>query len=157
MQTELWSIGKANEAYVEEGIRLFSGRLRHYTDFSLRIIPPPRNAQHLPIPEQKRQEARLVEQQCEKTDYLVALDEGGKQMSTLQLADFLRHQQNSSLRRLIFLIGGAHGLDAAVLSLARARLSLSDLTFPHQLVRLIMTEQLYRAFTVLRNEKYHHQ
>jgi len=90
-------------------------------------------------------------------DYLVALDEYGKMQTTMQLADFIQQRANAATRQVIFLIGGAFGLDTAVLDRAQLKLSLSPLTFPHQLVRLIMTEQLYRAYTVINREKYHHQ
>lgn len=157
MKIELWSIGRGNEPYIEEGVRLFSERLRHYTDFSLRIIAPPRNAAKLNTTDAQRQEAAIILSQLDKSDYLVALDEKGKQMSTESLAAFLQQRQNSSVRRLVILIGGAYGLDESICRSAQTVLSLSMLTFPHQLVRLIVCEQLYRAFTVLKNEKYHHQ
>lgn len=92
-----------------------------------------------------------------KDDYLVALDERGKQLSSKKLADFIQARANESTRKIVFLIGGAYGLDEAVLKRANYKWSLSELTFPHQLVRLILAEQIYRACSIIRNEKYHHQ
>ena len=105
----------------------------------------------------KKKEGELILEWLEDKDYLVALDERGKPFSSAGLAEFMQSRANESTRRLIFLIGGAFGLDERLLKRANLKWSLSQLTFPHQLVRLILTEQLYRAFTILRNEKYHHQ
>jgi 23S rRNA (pseudouridine1915-N3)-methyltransferase len=157
MKIQLWSIGKDNDPYIREGIAVFQKRLQHYVDFELRLIPTVKQAASLSIPELKKQEAKIISDMLQPQDYLVALDEHGKMMSTLQLADFLQQRTNAGTRQLVLLIGGAFGLDPAILQRAQLKLSLSPLTFPHQLVRLIMTEQLYRAYSVLHNEKYHHQ
>ncbi|HEY1163694.1 MAG TPA: 23S rRNA (pseudouridine(1915)-N(3))-methyltransferase RlmH, partial [Chitinophaga sp.] len=127
------------------------------TDFELRLIPTVKQAASLSIPELKKQEARIITDMLQPQDYLVALDEHGKMMTTLQLADFLQQRTNAGTRQLVLLIGGAFGLDPVILQRAQLKLSLSPLTFPHQLVRLILSEQLYRAYSVLHNEKYHHQ
>ncbi|MGE7775799.1 23S rRNA (pseudouridine(1915)-N(3))-methyltransferase RlmH [Chitinophaga sp. NPDC101104] len=157
MKIQLWSIGKENDAWIDEGIKIFRKRLQHYTDFDIKLIPTVKQAASLSVPELKKQEGKIILDMLQPQDYLLALDERGKAFSTLQLADFLRQRNNAGTRQLIVLIGGAFGIDAAVLQRANVQMSLSDLTFPHQIVRLIMTEQLYRAYTVLNNEKYHHQ
>lgn len=157
MKIQLWSIGKDNDPYIRDGIAVFKKRLQHYVDFELRLIPTLKQAASLSIPELKKQEARIITDLLQPQDYLVALDEHGKMMSTLQLADFLQQRTNAGTRQLVLLIGGAFGLDPVILQRAQLKLSLSSLTFPHQLVRLIVTEQLYRAYSVLHNEKYHHQ
>jgi 23S rRNA (pseudouridine1915-N3)-methyltransferase len=157
MKVQLWSIGKDNDPYIRDGIAVFQKRLQHYVDFELRLIPTVKQAASLSIPELKKQEARIITDMLQPQDYLVALDEHGKMMSTLQLADFLQQRTNAGTRQLVLLIGGAFGLDPVILQRAQLKLSLSSLTFPHQLVRLIVTEQLYRAYSVLHNEKYHHQ
>lgn len=157
MKIQLWSIGKENDPYIKEGIAIYQKRLQHYVDFELRLIPTVKQAASLSIPELKKQEAKIILDLLQPQDYLLALDEHGKMMTTLQLADFLQQRTNAATRQLVLLIGGAFGLDASILQRAQARLSLSQLTFPHQLVRLIVTEQLYRAYSVLHNEKYHHQ
>ncbi len=104
----------------------------------------------------KKKEAELILQWLEERDYVVALDEHGKQFNSAALAQFIQSRANESVKRLTFVIGGAFGLDETILKRANMKWSLSSLTFPHQLVRLILTEQLYRSFTILRNEKYHH-
>lgn len=157
MKIQLWSIGKDNDPYIRDGIAVFQKRLQHYVDFELRLIPTVKQAASLSIPELKKQEARIISDMLQPQDFLVALDEHGKMMTTLQLADFLQQRTNAGTRQLVLLIGGAFGIDPSILQRAQWKLSLSSLTFPHQLVRLIMTEQLYRAYSVLHNEKYHHQ
>ncbi len=157
MKIQLWSIGKENDAYISDGIKIFQKRLQHYTDFEIKLIPTVKQAASLSIPELKKQEGKIILDMLQPQDYLLALDERGKTMTTLQLSDFLQQRANAGTRQLVVLIGGAFGLDAAVLQRAQTQLSLSALTFPHQIVRLIVTEQLYRAYTVLNHEKYHHQ
>jgi 23S rRNA (pseudouridine1915-N3)-methyltransferase len=157
VKIQLWSIGKENDAYIQDGIKIFQKRLQHYTDFELKLIPTVKQAASLSIPELKKAEGKMLLEMLQPQDYLVALDERGKQLTTLQLADFVQQRANAGTRQIIILIGGAFGIDEAVLQRAQQKLSLSALTFPHQLVRLIVTEQLYRAYTVLNNEKYHHQ
>jgi 23S rRNA (pseudouridine1915-N3)-methyltransferase len=157
MKIQLWSIGKENDPYIKDGIALYQKRLQHYVDFELKLIPTVKQAASLSIPELKKQEAKIITDMLQPTDYLLALDERGKTMTTMQFADFLQQRTNASTRQLILLIGGAFGIDPSLLQRAQLQLSLSALTFPHQLVRLIMTEQLYRAYTVLNREKYHHQ
>lgn len=157
VKIQLWSIGKENDAYINEGIKIFQKRLQHYTDFDIKLIPTVKQAGSLSVPELKKQEGKMILDMLQPQDYLLALDERGKTMTTLQLSDFLQQRANAGTRQLIILIGGAFGIDTAVLERAQTKLSLSALTFPHQLVRLIVTEQLYRAYTVLNNEKYHHQ
>ncbi|HEY1165193.1 MAG TPA: 23S rRNA (pseudouridine(1915)-N(3))-methyltransferase RlmH, partial [Chitinophaga sp.] len=156
MKIQVWSIGKDNDPYIRDGIAIFQKRLQHYVDFELRLIPTVKQAASLSIPELKKQEARIITDMLQPQDYLVALDEHGKMMTTIQLADFLQQRTNAGTRQLVLLIGGAFGLDSLVLQRAQLKLSLSSLTFPHQLVRLILSEQLYRAYSVLHNEKYHH-
>lgn len=157
MKIQLWSIGKEHDSYIQEGMALFQKRLKHYTDFELKLIPPVKQAASLSTAELKKQEGKLILDLLQPNDFLVALDEYGKSYTTVQLADFLQQRLNSGTRQLVLLIGGAFGIDQAVLHRAHLKLSLSALTFPHQLVRLIMLEQLYRAFTVINHEKYHHQ
>ncbi|HEY6901408.1 MAG TPA: 23S rRNA (pseudouridine(1915)-N(3))-methyltransferase RlmH, partial [Puia sp.] len=107
-------------------------------------------------PDLKKKEAEIILQNLAKDDFLVALDERGKQFTSENLAQFIQTRGNESVKNLVFLIGGVYGLDESVLSRANYRWSLSLLTLPHQLVRLLLSEQLYRACTILRNEKYHH-
>jgi 23S rRNA (pseudouridine1915-N3)-methyltransferase len=157
MKLLFWSIGKANESYVKEGIEEFTKRISRYFPAEWNIIPVPKNTAMLSEADLKKREGEMILQWLKQDDYLVALDEGGKQLHSEKLADFLQQRASESTKNLIFLIGGAYGLDESVLKRAQFRWSLSLLTFPHQLVRLILTEQIYRACTILRNEKYHHK
>jgi len=156
MNLQLWSVGKDHEAYVKTGVDDFTKRISRYYPVEWTILPPPRNAGVLSQPDLKKKEGDLILKSLSKDAYLVALDERGRQMSSEGLAQFIQTRANDSVRDLIFLIGGAYGLDERVLQRANHKWSLSQLTLPHQLVRLVLAEQLYRACTIQRNEKYHH-
>lgn len=157
MKISLWAIGKANEAHVKEGIEDFTKRISRYFPVEWNIIPVPKNSGMLSEMDLKKKEAENILQWLRPEDFLVALDEKGKQLSSEGLAQFLQVRSNESAKNIIFLIGGAFGLDKQILTKAKFTWSLSQLTFPHQLVRLILVEQIYRACTIIRNEKYHHK
>ena len=156
MKIQLWSIGKPHEKELKPAIDQFTNRCNNYFSVEWNIIPVPKNAGMMSEMDLKKKEGEIILEWLEERDYMVALDERGKQFSSKGLADFIQLRANESTKRLIFVIGGAFGLDEAILQRADMKWSLSTLTFPHQLVRLILAEQLYRAFTILRNEKYHH-
>ena len=156
MKLQLWSVGKDHESYVKAGVEDFTRRISRYYPVEWMILPPPRNAATFTMSDLKKKEGEMILEKLEKDDYLIALDEKGKQMSSEGLAEFIQTRANASIRNLIFLIGGAYGLDQPVLQRANYKWSLSQLTLPHQLVRLVLAEQLYRACTIQRNEKYHH-
>jgi 23S rRNA (pseudouridine1915-N3)-methyltransferase len=156
MKVQLWSVGKDNDPYVKTGIDDFTRRITRYFPTEWNLISSPKNAATLSQPDLKKKEAEIILGQLAKDDYVVALDERGRQMTSEALAQFIQTRANSSIRNLVFLIGGAYGIDESVLNRADHRWSLSQLTLPHQLVRLILAEQVYRACTILRNEKYHH-
>jgi 23S rRNA (pseudouridine1915-N3)-methyltransferase len=156
MKIRLWSVGKNNESYVKEGIADFTGRLSRYFKAEWQIIPPPKNAATLNEADLRKQEGETILHLLTPDDYLVLLDERGKQLSSVELSQFLQQRANESTRSLVFLIGGAFGVDEALFKRADLTWSLSKLVFPHMLVRLVLAEQLYRACTILRNEKYHH-
>jgi 23S rRNA (pseudouridine1915-N3)-methyltransferase len=157
MKLQIWSIGKSHESYIREGVEDFTKRVNRYFPLEWHLIPVPKNTGMLGEPDLKRTEGRIVLDWLQKDDYLVALDEHGKEMTSDKLASFIQTRANESAKRVVFLIGGAYGLDAEVLKRADHSWSLSLLTFPHQLVRLILAEQIYRACTIIRNEKYHHR
>ena len=157
MKIQFWSIGKANEAYVKQGVEDFTKRISNYFKVEWNIIPVPKNAGMLSEMDLKKRESDLLLQWLDKDDYLVVLDERGKQINSEALADFLQARANESTKKLVFLIGGAFGVADSVLKRADYKWSLSQLVFPHQLVRLILAEQVYRACTILKNEKYHHK
>jgi 23S rRNA (pseudouridine1915-N3)-methyltransferase len=157
MKIQFWSVGKTHDSYVKEGVTEFTKRISKYFPVEWTIIPVPKNAGMLSEMDLKKREGETILQWLKPDDYLVALDEHGKQFSSEGLSEFLQERASASTKNLVFLIGGAFGLDAAVLKRAQLKWSLSQLTFPHQLVRLILAEQLYRACTILKNEKYHHK
>src|SRR5258708_4719173 len=156
MKILLWSVGKENDPYVKPGVDDFTRRITRYFPAEWIIIAPPKNAATLSQPDLKKKEAEIILGSLAKEDYLIALDERGKQMTSEGLAQFIQARANSGNKNLVFLIGGVYGLDESVLARADHRWSLSQLTLPHQLVRLVLAEQVYRACTILRNEKYHH-
>lgn len=156
MKIHCWTIGKPNEPYVSDGIELFTKRIKHYYPVEWNIFPVPKQTAMLSEADMKRKEGAMILDWLQPDDYLVALEERGKQLSSEELAIFIQKRANESKKRLIFLIGGAYGLDELVLKRADFKWSLSKLVFPHQLVRLILAEQLYRACTIIRGEKYHH-
>jgi len=156
MKIILMSVGKSNEPYVKQGIEEFTKRLNKYFSTEWNIISPPKNAASLSDNELKLQEGKLILSQIQQDDFLILLDERGKQFSSPQLANFVQQRANESAKRLVFLIGGAFGVSNEIFTRANHTWSLSPLVFPHNLVRLILSEQLYRACTILRNEKYHH-
>ena len=157
MKISFWAIGKNNESYISAGVDEFTHRISKYFKVDWNIIPVPKNATILGEMDMKKKEAEIILGWLSKDDYLVALDERGKQLSSEGLADFIQARANQSIKNLVFLIGGAYGLDESVLKKANYKWSLSSLTFPHQLVRLILAEQVYRACSILKNEKYHHK
>ena len=157
MKLQFWTIGKNNEPYVRDGVEDFTKRISKYYPVQWTIIPLPKNAGMMSEMDLKKKEGEIVLEWLTKDDYLVALDEKGKQFNSESLAAFIMKRSNESVKNLIFLVGGAFGLDETVLKRANYKWSLSELTFPHQLVRLILAEQIYRACTILRNEKYHHK
>jgi 23S rRNA (pseudouridine1915-N3)-methyltransferase len=157
MKIWFWSIGKAHDSYVKEGVAEFTKRISKYFPVEWTIIPVPKNAGMLSEIDLKKREGETILQWLKPDDYLIALDEHGKQFSSEGLSELLQERASASTKTVVFLIGGAFGLDAAVLKRAQIKWSLSQLTFPHQLVRLILAEQIYRACTILQNEKYHHK
>lgn len=156
MKIYFWSVGKAHDSYVKEGIDIFTKRISHYYPIEWKIFASAKNAATLSEEEIKKAEAIPLLNALQNDDVLVALDENGKQWNSLELAGFIQQKANESSKNIIFLIGGAYGLNDDILKRSNQRWSLSKLVFPHQLVRLILAEQIYRACTINRNEKYHH-
>lgn len=150
------AIGKAHEPFIKPGVDEFTSRISNYFDVSWMIIPPVKSYGTLQPVELKKKEGEVVLKNINKEDYLIALDERGKQLTSEQFAKFIQERANTSRKNIIFLIGGSYGLDEILLKRSDHVMSLSAFTFPHQLVRLILAEQVYRACTILRNEKYHH-
>ena len=156
MKINFWSVGKAHESYVKEGVDIFTKRISHYFDAEWKIIPTPKNAASLSKKSLLKAEGNIVLKLLQREDFLIVLDEKGKQFSSEKLSEFITNTADKGIKNLVFLIGGAYGIDDEVKSRTNYTWSLSQLVFPHQLVRLILAEQVYRACTIIRNEKYHH-
>ena len=154
MKVLLWAIGKTTESYLETGIQAYEKRIKRYLPFQFEIIPNSRKKSTDPKVV-KQEEARIVLEKLQPDDLLVLLDEKGRAFQSVELANWVQQQLNAPGRRLIFLIGGAYGFTPELYTRANAQISLSRLTFSHQMVRLFFLEQLYRAMTILRNEPYH--
>lgn len=155
MKISFWSIGKLHESYIKEGVELFTNRISHYYPVEWKIFPS--SGYGSSSEEQiKKREASTLLNTLKNDDVLIALDENGKQWTSVELAGFIQQQANKSSKNVIFLIGGAYGIHESVFKQCAFKWSLSKLVFPHQLVRLILAEQVYRACTIIRNEKYHH-
>ena len=156
MKIQFWSVGKNHESYIKEGVDIFTRRIGHYYPVEWSIIPMPKNAGTLSEMDLKKKESEMIMGLLQQTDYLVLMDEKGKEMSSEELAGFIESRGNESIKNIVFLIGGAYGVTDEIKKRAHYKWSLSRLVFPHQLVRLILAEQIYRACTIIRNEKYHH-
>lgn len=157
MKIECWAIGKPHESYVSQGIIDFTQRIGNYYPVEWRLFNQKKSSAALSPLKLKQEEGALVQTTLKTGDWLVCLDEKGKSLSSRKLADFIVDRGNEAVKRLVFLIGGAYGLDDSLLKKSKFLWSLSELTFPHQLVRLILAEQIYRACSIGRNEKYHHE
>lgn len=153
MKIQLWTIGKQQDASTKAAVEDFTMRINRYFPCEWKLLPPSKATDPALI---KKAESQTVLQSVQKDDYLVLLDERGKNISSPELASLLQQRANESRKQVIFLIGGAYGVDAAVRERADFTWSLSKLVFPHQVARLVLAEQVYRACTILRNEKYHH-
>ncbi len=156
MKIECWAIGKAHESYVSAGVNDFTQRIENYYPVEWRLFAAKKTTGSLPPLKLKQDESAMILAQLKPDDWLVSLDEKGKSLSSRKLSSFIQDRGNESVKRLVFLIGGAYGLDETILKKSKLVWSLSDLTFPHQLVRLLLAEQIYRACSIGRNEKYHH-
>ncbi|MCJ0742312.1 23S rRNA (pseudouridine(1915)-N(3))-methyltransferase RlmH [Pedobacter montanisoli] len=157
MKITLIAIGKTEDKYLIEGMEKYLTRLKHYINFTLVIIPDIKNTKNLTQAQQKAKEAELILKQLSNSDTVVLLDEKGKKYTSVKFADYLNKQMVGSIQHLVFIIGGPYGFDQSIYQRANGNLSLSDMTFSHQMVRLFFIEQLYRAFTILKNEPYHHE
>ncbi len=156
MKIQCWSVGKVHEKYVQAGVEEFTKRIGNYFPVSWQLIAPSKHSGSMSAAEMKTYEAQKILELLKPEDYLILLDEKGVSMSSIALSAFIAARANESVKSLVFLIGGAFGVDNSIVSRAKTSWSLSALTFPHQLVRLILAEQIYRACSILRNEKYHH-
>lgn len=157
MNIELVVVGKTDMKEVEALVVQYAKRLNHYVKFAITVIADVRNTKKLSEAEQKRLEGEAIMRVINDSDYVMLLDEHGAELRSIEFADLLQRRMLAGTKRLIFVIGGPYGFSDAVYQRANSKLSLSKMTFSHQIVRAIFTEQLYRAFTILKNEPYHHE
>lgn len=156
MKVQFWVIGKTTDVYLLPGINDYLKRLRRYCQFDYVEFPAAKIGKNATEQETKNKEETAVLDRIEKSDFLVVMDEKGKEFSSKKFADFLSDHQMRGTKRLVFLIGGAYGFSDKIYKRSNSKIALSQMTFTHQMVRLIFTEQLYRAFTITKGEKYHH-
>lgn len=157
MQIKLLTIGKTDNKQLQSLINDYQKRLQHYITFKFEIIPDLKNAKNLSQHQQKEKEGELILAKVKPNETLILLDENGKQSTSVGFANTLQKHLNSGVKTLVFVIGGPYGFSDAVYQKANQKMSLSKLTFSHQMIRLFFVEQLYRAFTILNNQPYHHR
>ncbi len=157
MTIKLLAIGKTDNKQLDALIEIYKKRLGFYVKFQLDIIPDIKRAKNLSEAQQKQKEGELILGKVSNTDALILLDENGKTCNSIEFSKYLQKHMNSGIKQLVFVIGGPYGFSEDVYKKANGKISLSKMTFSHQMVRLFFTEQLYRGFTILRNEPYHHQ
>ena len=157
MQIKLLAIGKTDNQQLQLLIDDYQKRLGFYIKFEFEIIPDLKKVKNLTEAQQKQKEGELILAKLSITDFLILLDENGKQYDSVAFSEQLQKHMNSGIKQLVFVIGGPYGFSSEVYDKANGKISLSKMTFSHQMIRLFMVEQLYRAFTILRNEPYHHR
>lgn len=157
MNIKLIAVGKTDNPALQQLISTYEKRLSYYINFELQLLPDIKNSKSLSEEQQKIKEGELILSYVEPSYHLILLDERGKEYTSIAFADELQKKMNTGIKQLTFVIGGPYGFSQAVYQRANSKLSLSKLTFSHQMIRLFFVEQLYRAFTILRNEPYHHQ
>jgi len=157
MNIRLIAIGKTDNKSLQTLIDDYTKRLSFYVKFDLEIIPDIKNVKNLSEAQQKEKEGELILSKISATDQLILLDKNGKTFSSVGFSDYLQKKMNAGIKTLVFIIGGPYGFSDSVYQKAQGKVSLSEMTFSHQMVRLFVIEQIYRGFTILRNEPYHHQ
>jgi 23S rRNA (pseudouridine1915-N3)-methyltransferase len=157
MNIKLIAIGKTDNKSLQSLIDDYTKRLSFYIKFELEIIPDIKNVKNLSEAQQKDKEGELILSKLAATDQLVLLDENGTTFSSIEFSDYLQKKMNAGIKTVVFAIGGPYGFSEEIYKKAQGKISLSAMTFSHQMVRLFVIEQLYRGFTILKNEPYHHQ
>ena len=157
MQIELIVVGKTDSKEVGALVEMYQKRINHYCRFAITTIPDLRNTKSLTTGQQNQSEGERILAQLTESDYVVLLDERGAEFRSVEFSEWIRKRMVSGLKRLVFVIGGPYGFSEEVYKRANQQISLSKMTFSHQIVRAIFTEQIYRAFTIMNNEPYHHE
>ena len=156
MEITLLSVGKISSQWIQEGINLFKSRIQNYIKFSTVIIPDIKNTRFLSIENQKEEEGKLIMEQINSSDFVVLMDEKGKEYTSREFADWMQKQMNSGKKRILIIIGGPYGFSKGLYQRANSLIALSKMTFTHEMAKLVLTEQIYRGLTILRGEPYHH-
>lgn len=157
MKFSLLVVGKTATGYLKQGIDEYVNRLSHYISFDIQYIADAKNTKKLTEAQQKQVEGESILQRFEASDYVVLLDEHGKEYTSMEFSTYVQKRMSSGARRIVFVVGGPYGFSEDVYKRANDKLSLSKMTFSHEMIRLIFTEQLYRACTILNHEPYHHE
>lgn len=157
MNIQLYAIGKTDDQALLSLINVYQTRLKHYVNFSFEVIPDLKNTKNLSTDQQRQKEGQQIIARLETSDFVILLDEQGREFNSLKFSKYLQKRMNTGLKRLVFVVGGPYGFSQDVYTKSHSKIALSQMTFSHQMVRLFFLEQLYRAFTILRNEPYHHQ
>lgn len=157
MKVLLLVIGKTTQISLQHLIQDYATRIQHYINFEVQVLPELKNIKNLPLAEQKEKEADMVLKQIDNQDDVILLDEKGKQYSSVEFSDYFEKRMNYSTKRMVFVIGGPFGFSKRIYDKANGMISLSPMTFSHQMIRLIFVEQVYRAMTIIRGESYHHK
>lgn len=157
MKISLVVIGKTNGKFLIDGINEYMQRLSHYVPFNIQFLPDIKNNKKLSEDQQKTQEGNLILASLEKSDYVVLLDEHGKEFTSIEFSKYIEKKMATVSKRLVFIVGGPYGFSKDVKERANEKISLSKMTFSHEMIRLIFIEQLYRAMTIINNEPYHHE
>jgi len=157
MKIKLVAIGKTDDKNLHTLIETYQNRLKHYINFDIELIPDIKNVKNLTESQQKEKEGKLILKKLTATDILILLDEKGTSFSSVAFSEYLQKKMNSGVKQLVLVIGGPYGFSETVYKKAQGKISLSKMTFSHQMIRLFVVEQLYRAYTILKNEPYHHE
>ncbi len=157
MKIKLLVVGKTDDKRIQSLIDDYTNRLKHYIPFDLEVIPDIKNVKKLSMDQQKTKEGELILSKVSPSDRLILLDEKGKEFSSMNFSKYIQKHMNSGVKQVIFVVGGPYGFSKEVYSKAQGKISLSQMTFSHQMIRLFFVEQIYRAFTILKNEPYHHE
>jgi len=157
MNIQLYAIGKTDDQALQGLIDTYQNRLKHYVNFSFEVIPDIKKVKNLSEDQQRQKEGEQIITRLETSDFVILLDENGREFNSLKFSKYIQKRMNTGLKRLVFVIGGPYGFSQDVYTKSHSTLALSQMTFSHQMVRLFFIEQIYRAFTILRNEPYHHQ
>ncbi|MGV8945706.1 MAG: 23S rRNA (pseudouridine(1915)-N(3))-methyltransferase RlmH [Lutibacter sp.] len=157
MKIKLVAVGKTDDKNLQTLIDAYQNRLKHYIQFEIEIIPDIKNVKNLSELQQKEKEGELILKKLTATDVLILLDENGSSFNSVAFSDYLQKKMNAGIKQMVLVIGGPYGFSEAVYKQSQGKIALSKMTFSHQMIRLFVVEQLYRAFTILKNEPYHHE